>query len=364
MIRFLNLLRWIPAFRNPSDRRSPGIVLTSIFAATALLWPFAAPVGAADDTSVSFELFPEFYSVLRHHDPAVQGQNGFWFRRINVTLDRALSRSLSFRFKLEMSSSGDFETSALLVPFVKDAFLSCRLKGQDLQVGIVATPTWENVESFWGYRALEKTPCDLQKLGCARDFGIALKGGLDAAGTVSYKIMLGNGEGNNAETNKGKKGYAQVIVRPWKGFHIDLYADNDKRPKDTGTYSLYQLFTGWEARWGRAAFLFARWESRQGGVRDDRRLWSAFAVLKAGARAEVVLRFDRMPDPNPLGPGTAYIPFSDRAASSLVIAGLGWRLTEAITLIPNLKHVFYDRAGDSSRPGPDTYVNLSARLKF
>ena len=126
--------------------------------AAALIWAFAAPAAAASPTVISFEFFPELYSVLGHHDPAIQGHNGFWFRRINITFDNALSSSLSFRFKLEMSSSGDFKTSSLLVPFVKDAFLNCRLKGQDIQVGIISTPTWENVESFWGYRALEKTP--------------------------------------------------------------------------------------------------------------------------------------------------------------------------------------------------------------
>jgi hypothetical protein len=331
--------------------------------AAALIWAFAAPATAASPTVISFELFPEYYAAARHHDPNVKGHNGFWFRRINITFDNALSSSLSFRFKLEMSSSGDFKTSSLLVPFVKDAFLNYRLKGQDIQVGIIATPTWENVESFWGYRALEKTPCDLQKLGSARDFGIALRGGLNSAGTVSYKLMFGNGEGNNAEANKGKKAYAQLIVRPWKGFHVDLYADTE-RQKDSRTHRLLQVFTGYEARWGRVGFLFARRETALGEESGHLSLWSALAVLKVRAGAEVVLRVDRMGEPNPNGAGISYIPFSDRAPSNLVIAGFGWRLSETITIIPNVKHVFYDKLEGASGPGPDTYFNMSARLKF
>ncbi len=331
--------------------------------AATLLSAFAAPARAGSPILISGEVFSEFYSVARQHDANLAGQNGFWFRRINLTFDDALSSSLSFRFKLEMSSSGDFKTNSLLVPFVKDAFLNFRLKGQDLQVGLIATPTWENVESFWGYRALEKTPCDLQKFGSARDFGVALKGNLNSAGTVSYKVMFGNGEGNNAETNKGKKAYAQFIVKPLKGFHLDLYADTE-RQKDSRTYRLFQVFSGYEGRWGRAGFLYALRETRAGEASDRWRLWSALAVLKVRAGAEVVLRFDRMPDPNPLGPGISYIPFSDRAPSNLVIAGFGWKVSDNITIIPNIKHVFYDKLGDVSGPGSDTYLNLSARLKF
>lgn len=103
--------------------------------------------------------------IISHHDPEVQGQHGLWFRRINLTFINALSSSLSFHIKLEMSSSGDFISNFLLVPFVKDAFLNYNFLGQGLQVGIVSTPTGENIEPFWGYRVLEKTPCDLQMFG-------------------------------------------------------------------------------------------------------------------------------------------------------------------------------------------------------
>ena len=134
-------------------------------ALAAMLVVLGAMGHAEPSTKISGELFSEYYSVISHHDPEVQGQHGFWFRRINLTFDNALSSSLSFRFKLEMSSSGDFKSNSLLVPFVKDAFLNYRFLGQDLQVGIISTPTWENIEPFWGYRVLEKTPCDLQMFG-------------------------------------------------------------------------------------------------------------------------------------------------------------------------------------------------------
>jgi hypothetical protein len=323
----------------------------------------SAASAATTATRISGEVFGDYFSVAGHHDTLVDGQNGFWFRRINLTFDNVLSSSLSFRFKLEMSSAGDFKSNALLTPFVKDAFVNWHVHGQDLQVGIIGTPTWENVEPFWGYRALEKTPCDLQKFGSARDFGLSLRGPLNAAGTLSYKVMFGNGEGNNAESNKGKKAYAQVTAKPFRGALVELYADTE-RQKDARTYRLAQLFAGYEGRWGRAGFLYARRQMRLGDARDHWSVLSAIAVLKALPKADLVFRFDRTPDPNPAGPGISYIPFSDKAASNFVIAGVGWKVADTVVLIPNVKHVFYDKAPDGFRPGSDTYVNLSASLKF
>ncbi len=351
-------------FREARRGTGPRIKLRApLVGAAVLLCAFAASARPASATRISGELFSEFYSVARHHDPDVRGQHDFWFRRINITFDSALSSGLSFRLKFEMSSPGDFKTNSLLVPFVKDAYLDYRLKDQALQIGIISTPTWENVESFWGYRVLEKTPCDLQKLGSARDFGIALKGDLNASGTVSYKVMFGNGEGPNAQIDRGKKAYAQFLLKPLKGLHVDLYADAERR-KDTRALRLYQVFSGYEARWGRVGFLYARRDARLGEARDTWRLWSAFSVIKVRPKAEVVLRYDRMLDPNPEGPGISYIPFSDRAASNLLVAGVGWRLSENLIVIPNIKHVFYDKLGSAPEPGSDTYLNLSAGLRF
>jgi len=124
--------------------------------------------------------------IISHHDPEFQRQHGFGFRRINLTFENALSSSLSFRFKLETSSSGDFISNFLLVPFVKDAFLNYNFLGQDPQVGIISTPSGENIEPLWGYRVLEKTPCDLQMFGSSRDFGISLRGLV--IGEVGWKI--------------------------------------------------------------------------------------------------------------------------------------------------------------------------------
>ena len=354
--------------RNPETGRWKASGSTSLSraltgAAALLCVLVAAGRSETAPTRISGEVFGDYYSVIGHHDPLVEGHHGFWFRRINLTFDNALTSSLSFRFKLEMSSAGDFKSGGLLTPFVKDAFLNWRVLGQDLQVGIIGTPTWENVEPFWGYRALEKTPCDLQKLGSARDFGLSLKGPLDKAGKVTYKVMYGNGEGNAAESNKGKKAYLQLAARPVPGALVEIYADTEKR-KDSQTFRMLQVFAGYQGAWGRVGVLRALRRMRLGDGRADWSVWSALTVLKALPRADVVLRFDRTPHPNPDGPGIAYIPFSERAPSNLVIVGVGWKVAEAIVLIPNVKHVFYDSGADGSRPGSDTYVNLSASLKF
>ncbi len=42
----------------------------------------------------------------------------------------------------------------------------------------------------------------------------------------------------------------------------------------------------------------------------------------------------------------------------------GCRVSENIAVIPNIKHVFYDKLGSAPEPGPATYLNLNASLRF
>ena len=103
---------------------------------------------------ISGVMYSEFYHVFRHHDPHIEGQNGFWFRRIYFTYSDKLSEKLSMRLRLEMASSGDFRTKSSLTPFVKDAYLSYSIGKHTAMFGIIGTPTWGDIENFWGYRAV------------------------------------------------------------------------------------------------------------------------------------------------------------------------------------------------------------------
>ncbi|HYN40470.1 MAG TPA: hypothetical protein VE129_01740, partial [Thermoanaerobaculia bacterium] len=121
-------------------------------------------------------LFGDAYAVVTHHDPAIDNQYGFWLRRGYLTFDFAIATTWSARFRLEVNSPGDFESSSRMTPFVKDAYVAWKDKGHELYLGISPSPTFERVEDFWGYRAVEKPALDLYRLGSSRDFGVAYKG--------------------------------------------------------------------------------------------------------------------------------------------------------------------------------------------
>lgn len=121
-------------------------------------------------------MFGDAYAVASHHDPEIDGQYGFWLRRGDLTFDADLAPKWSARFRLEVNSPGDFESSAKMTPFVKDAWVAWKDGAHDLVFGISPSPTFERTENFWGYRAVEKTPRDLYRLGSSRDFGVAWKG--------------------------------------------------------------------------------------------------------------------------------------------------------------------------------------------
>ena len=76
------------------------------------------------------------------------------------------------------------------MPFVKDAFLTAKLGRHTLLLGLIGTPLYDTLDEFWGYRPMEKTPIDLFKFGNSREFGVGMKGALDARGKLTYTVVV------------------------------------------------------------------------------------------------------------------------------------------------------------------------------
>lgn len=308
-------------------------------------------------------MFLDYYYVANHHHNNIQGQHGFWFRRIYLTYDNSLTDNIKMRLRLEMNSAGDFTTKSKMTPVVKDAYLSYKTGRQEAKLGLIPTPTWNNIENLWGFRCLEKTLIDLQKFGAVRDFGISLQGTLDRKQKLSYMVMFGNGASINSETNKGKKIYGQLGFKPLQGLYIEFYGDYE-RQENSRTYSLYQLFGGYRASWGRIGLQFAQRFFKQGTNTDDWHILSVFSIVKAWASVDIIGRYDRVFEANPSGEKISYIPFSSLASSHLIIGGLSWQAAKNIWLIPNLKYVFYSKPNKEEKPARDLYLNLTVYLKF
>jgi hypothetical protein len=164
----------------------------------------------ARDTSIS--------SVSNASNGGIRDLNGFQFRRIYLTFDNTISSSFSTRLRLEGTTGA---------PFIKDAYLkwSGIFTGSDLTFGLQPTPAFEVAESYWGFRSLEKTILDLRGIAPSRDLGVSLKGSVTSDGMVNYWVLYGNNSSTGAETDKYKRLYAHIDLKPTEKLRATVYAD-------------------------------------------------------------------------------------------------------------------------------------------
>ncbi len=330
----------------------------------ALFCLFMAAVAlGAERPTITGLVFGDYYWIAGHHNPDIEGRNGFWFRRIYLTLDQQFTKQLEVRLRFEMNSPGDFSSATKLEPFVKDAYLKYRFGHHAVYLGLSPTPTWDVIEKFWGYRPVEKTPLDLQKFGSSRDFGIALKGSLDRSKKWRYHLMIGNGSGVRGETNEGKIFLLSLGFYPDEHVFVEIYGDYDDRPGSSDRYT-FQGFLGLKGSWGRVGLHYAH-QTRQIEDGDDLQLdiASIFTVLKLSDNVYVFSRYDRVFDPNPDGAKIAYLPFDPTTRSNFIVAGVDFHVVENVRLIPNIEIVFYDQqAGE--RPDTDVVPRLTFTYIF
>jgi len=182
-------------------------------------------------------VFADYYNNLKNHSSEAEGLNAFQIRRVYFTFENNITPNIKMRFRLE-SAHGKFGDDSKINPFVKHAYLewSNFLPSHKLYLGIAETNAFKNAENYWGYRSIEKTIMDLNKISSSADMGLALKGDL---GTVLHHwFTLYNGTGyGSAEVDKYKKlGYA-LWLTPVEGLILEGYVDYEKQdPDGNGTF--------------------------------------------------------------------------------------------------------------------------------
>jgi len=338
------------------------LLLVAVFAACVLI-----PGSVQAEGSFKGYMINEYYSVLSHHVEDFEGNHGFWLRRIYLTYNGEITDGVSMRLRYEMNSPGDFGTSSTLNAFVKDAYLSFKLGGQSMKVGIQSPPTFDYIEGIWGYRALEKTPLDLLKLRSSRDFGISMKGRLDANDKAKYHIMYGNGSSNKSEIDQGKVFYGHLSFQLTKCLYAEVYGDYESQPDDKNYY-VYQGFASYSGDWGRFGVQFAKKHYSHNDTSLDYTVMSAFAVIAAGEKTEVIARYDRAFGDgfkeNFSGHKISYIPFSNNVESNFVIGAISFQAWKNVWIIPNIKYTFYNDPDQGDKPDSDMYANLTLWYKF
>jgi hypothetical protein len=309
---------------------------------------------------ISGTVFGDVYYVSGHHDSAVEGMNGFWFRRIYLTYDRWIDDKTSLRLRQEASSAGDFSSKSKMTPFMKDAYLKFKEDGNTYTVGLHGTPTWGTVEKALGYRPIEKTPLDLWKLGSSRDHGISVKGKLDPSGATKYNFMIGNGSSTSTEIDAGKTYYLSLDHKVSKNVSVMGYIDHWDKPghKDRRTA---QAFLAYKNDDFTAGLLWAD-QKRQldGGGDYTMGLWSLYADVAVSEKSKLFARVDKLNAPSPDGPKISYMQLSDAARPTLYMIGLDTEVRKNVRFVPNITLVTYD---GSSVPD-SVFIKLTFAVKF
>lgn len=175
--------------------------------------------------------------------------------------------------------------------------------------------------------------------------------------------MVGNGAGNKSETDHGKAVYGRLNFQPAQALFFELYADYTNTGNDSSV-NIFQAFAGVKGKWGRSGLNFGVRNAKQAGVSSDMKFVSIFGVFKLCQKIEFIGRFDRLLNPNPNGSKIDYIPMAKNAKANMLLAGLGWALSENVKIIPNIKYIFYDTPESGAKPQADFYAYLTLYFKF
>lgn len=330
---------------------------------------YTGTVTAQNNGEFSGLLFGDYYWMASNNNEEIEGENGFWIRRIYLTYDRDLSDSFSTRIRLEMNSEGDFTTSSKLLPVVKDAYLKWKSGGHSVLAGISSTPTFALSEDVWGYRSVEQAPLDLFDFGSSRDFGIAATGKLGAEGRLRYNLMFGNGNSNKSEVNKGKKWMLSLAYYLTSRFVIEGYVDWNDQTGNTDTYT-YKGFAGYQSESFNAGFVYARqtrdnfFTSEVQNTDLELDIVSAFANFAISQKTTGLLRVDHIFEPNPDLIDNDYLPFNAEAESTLLLAGLDIELDEHVHLIPNIETILYGKNSAGETPATDILPRMTLFFTF
>ncbi|UCH83546.1 MAG: hypothetical protein JSW50_13990 [Candidatus Latescibacterota bacterium] len=303
-------------------------------------------------------LFGDIYHVVSHHTDAGDGATGFVIRRGYLTFDADVTDSWYGRLRFELNQSGEFETYTFELSF-KDLYAGWKVGRQRILFGLSPTPTFDLIESIWGFRYLVRTPMDLQGVA-SRDTGISAKGPINGSGTVSYRAMGGAGLQFGNETGDGKKWMGAIAWQPRPQWTFDLYLDYERLdgPTDRATVQVFAGYKTEKLRWGIQY-------SHQDRQKEPRlQLASGFVVRRVGSKITLVGRVDRIFEPSPRGDNIAYLPFDPSAPATFFIGGVEFRIWPYLYITPNTVVTTYDENDDGVRPKTDFHLRLTFFLDF
>jgi hypothetical protein len=323
---------------------------------------FCCPLQADGQGYPSFRagglLFGDLYGVPSHHSEAGDGATGAVLRRGYLTFNADFSDAWFGRLRFEVNQSGEFETYDFDAK-AKDLYLGRKLGRHKVLLGLSPTPTFDVIESIWGMRYLARTPMDLQGVA-SRDTGVAVRGPLNASGTLSYRAMYGAPVDFGSDSNDRERWMGALGWQPAKGWTVDFYVDYEPLdgPRDRSTRQLFMAYETDQWRWG----LQYSNQDRQ----DDPplELASGFVVSRLGDWFSAIARVDRLLEPSPKGDGISYLPLDPSARATMMFDGIEYRHNPHLAVTPNVVFTRYDHDAQGVRPDSDLHLRLTLFVDF
>ena len=311
--------------------------------------------------SSGVDSLPAYISASTRADgrPTLIGKDlsGVQIRRIYFQLDNDLSIKVSTRFRLEVDSRSLTSDGKLGIN-VKAAYLNLKsiYPGGNFFVGMMTTPIFENAEEIWGYRSVERTIADFRGVASSADLGLQLRGNVDEGKRIQYNLLLGNGTGQRPESNRYKRAYAAVPLRPHDNILIEPYADFEWAPGGDER-ATYKALVGYDTkRFTIGAEVVDRIVHAPGLPTAEPFGFSVFARTKPMGKMALFARFDRWQQNTRL---------ADRIDSDLYIAGVDWEPIKDVHLMPNIEATQYDAKGAiAASPHHDFQARMTFYYRF
>lgn len=303
------------------------------------------------DLKISGTIFGDFYYIASSNVPddtlKKWGEYGFLMRRINLTFDKKQDENVNLRVRLEMESPNVNRTREIkLVPYLKDAAVNVKIKDANVIFGIQPTLVYENAEKVWGYRFVEKTVLDFQKIVSSRDFGIS---GSMKVSVARFALFAARGGKSNYTL------YGTLSAEPVKDLILEISGRYDK-VNDTTATTLIHPFVGYKGEDLRAGLEFGLLKAND----NTSKFLSVFAAKEVTRRIEIFARFDRVFQANPEASNISYMILSKDSAMNLIFAGLSYKVAKNVSVAPNVAYAMYD----DSNIKKDLYLKATMNVNF
>ena len=266
----------------------------------------------ADNTTVSGRVFADFTNIHQSPTPKAINGTGVDIKRAYIGVDHKFNDVWSATLLADLAPNGiDIGTgsgSAGASPIqgsevVKNAFIQAKFDPAfTVQFGEASMPWIPFVEDLYGYRYVEKTLTDTNKVGNSADWGIFAKGSF-AGGLLNYSVAAVDGAGyKNAVRSKGMDFEGRVNVN-YMGFVAGVggYTGKESLNIDALAPTTFHTANRFDAvvayvnplfRVGLQYFDATNWKQLGAVASDEQDAYSAFGSFNFTPQISLFARYD------------------------------------------------------------------------